>query len=391
MSERALAPDGGPESAGRYSRHRRIDGFDQDRVRALAVAVIGAGAIGNEVVKTLVLLGVGRIAVFDFDTVEIHNLTRSIFLRESDVGQGKAAAVVRRAAEVDPNVRVEAIDGDFRDTLGLAALARFDALVACVDSFEARIRANQLALLAGVDFVSAAIDARSVSVESFPRRRGGCGCYECTLPASAYQRMAERYSCGWLRRRGLAERIVPTTAITAGIAGALVAEAVLRLPDATGATRTFVDTRAGTARRDALARRADCPGCAGLIPPPPRRAARGRWREVLAALADSAGNIPAEGPVAIRLQDPVITAWRCRACGSLDGAAAIVGRRACDFDDGITRCPACGAAAAEVEIRDRFSADELGRWPAPDLPVAFLLAMLPGGTVCIDLQEDCDE
>ena len=60
----------------RYARHALIDWFDQDRLRAARIAVIGAGAVGNEVVKNLALLGVGAIEIFDFDRIERHNLTR---------------------------------------------------------------------------------------------------------------------------------------------------------------------------------------------------------------------------------------------------------------------------------------------------------------------------
>ncbi|MGB7989115.1 MAG: ThiF family adenylyltransferase, partial [Candidatus Methylophosphatis roskildensis] len=65
----------------RYSRHRAIAGFSQERLLAMRVAVFGAGAIGNEVVKNFCLLGIGSIDLYDFDTVELHNLTRSILLR----------------------------------------------------------------------------------------------------------------------------------------------------------------------------------------------------------------------------------------------------------------------------------------------------------------------
>ena len=51
----------------RYARHALIDWFSQDTLRAARIAVIGAGAVGNEVVKNLALLGVGHIDVFDFD------------------------------------------------------------------------------------------------------------------------------------------------------------------------------------------------------------------------------------------------------------------------------------------------------------------------------------
>ena len=82
----------------RYARHSIIDWFSQDKVHNSKVAVIGAGAVGNEVVKNLALLGVGEIHIYDYDKIEIHNLTRSIFFRETDVGaeKSKSSLSVRR-------------------------------------------------------------------------------------------------------------------------------------------------------------------------------------------------------------------------------------------------------------------------------------------------------
>ena len=41
----------------RYHRHSLIDWFDQDTVSGSHMAVVGVGAVGNEIVKSLVLLG----------------------------------------------------------------------------------------------------------------------------------------------------------------------------------------------------------------------------------------------------------------------------------------------------------------------------------------------
>ena len=82
-----------PRRTQRYRRHDLIDWFSQEQVSAARVAVIGAGAVGNEVIKNLALLGCGTIDVFDFDVVELHNLTRGVLLRESDAGRNKAEAV----------------------------------------------------------------------------------------------------------------------------------------------------------------------------------------------------------------------------------------------------------------------------------------------------------
>ncbi len=194
----------------RYVRQQALEGLAAERLAGLHVVVVGAGAIGNEVVKNLALMGVGRIDVCDFDNVELHNLTRSIFLREADVGGPRPRPwpnALRRSIRTSASAPIV---GDAWRTLTLSALAQCDALVAAVDSLEARMKLSQLALIAGVDLVNAGIDGRFATVETFPHgREEASACYECHLPESAYRKVAERYSCGWLRRALVAEATVP--------------------------------------------------------------------------------------------------------------------------------------------------------------------------------------
>ena len=67
-----------------------ISWWDREVVENARVLVVGAGALGNEVIKNLVLMGVGHIYVIDFDTIEAANLSRSPLFRESDAGRNKA-------------------------------------------------------------------------------------------------------------------------------------------------------------------------------------------------------------------------------------------------------------------------------------------------------------
>ena len=58
--------------------------FKQQKVSTAHVMVVGCGALGNEVLKNLVLLGVEHIVIVDFDVVEMGNLSRSVLFSKAD-------------------------------------------------------------------------------------------------------------------------------------------------------------------------------------------------------------------------------------------------------------------------------------------------------------------
>lgn len=369
----------------RYARHRAIEGFSQQALQASRFAVVGAGAIGNEVVKNLCLLGVGAVDIYDFDTVELHNLTRSVLLREADVGRSKAASVAGRAAELDPAVEVDAIDGDVWHTLGFSALSAYRCVIGALDNFEARVRLNLLCWIAGVDWINAAIDSRYVTVESFPfAQRDGVAeppaCYECGLPPSVYQRIAERYSCGGLQRAAARQRIVPTTAITASMAGAQAVNRALRIGPV--AERWLFDSHGGSATVARLSPAPDCPGCGDH----PRHARIVKLFAGTAFAVDEAAR--AAGAQSVRLSDPLIWQCDCANCGATEATRAVELQAAGRVSDTITFCTTCASDAIRVQIRDEFEPGELTERFAAQaaahvaVPARFAIA----GDTCLDLQ-----
>ncbi len=207
----------------KFARISAINGYDRDFISSIKIIVIGAGAIGNEIVKNLALFGVKEILIFDFDKIEIHNLTRSIFFREEDIGRFKAETVAKRASTVSPETNIIAINENFWDYLTFEMLSQYSAVICAVDNFEARIRLNTLCSFSKKLFINTGIDHTFGAVEAFPfdqNINNTVACYECGIPSSVYLRMSERYSCGWIRKKYLKEKVIPTTTITSSITSA---------------------------------------------------------------------------------------------------------------------------------------------------------------------------
>ena len=74
----------------RYNAFTFISWWRQEVLQQAKIAVLGAGAVGNEVIKNLALMGIGQLFIADFDTIERANLSRSVLFRQRDEGQRKA-------------------------------------------------------------------------------------------------------------------------------------------------------------------------------------------------------------------------------------------------------------------------------------------------------------
>src|SRR5499427_5935136 len=101
-----------PPQEDRFSRLRLIGWWDQEKLGAAKVLVVGAGALGNEILKNLALLGFANIVVVDLDSIETSNLSRSILYRASDVGRRKADVAAEGVRDILPGANVHPITGD---------------------------------------------------------------------------------------------------------------------------------------------------------------------------------------------------------------------------------------------------------------------------------------
>jgi adenylyltransferase/sulfurtransferase len=211
---------------GRFARFESIKWWKQERLRAARVLVVGAGALGNEVIKNLALLGVGNLVIADMDRIEKSNLSRSVLFRQSDEGSHKAMAAAEAARAIYPDLRVRGVVGNVLAELGLGWFRWAEVVVGALDNREARVFVNSACAQVGRPWIDGGIEVLNGIVRGFFAPETAC--YECTMGQKDWDILAKRRSCALLARQAFAEGGTATTPTTASVIGAIQAQEVVK-------------------------------------------------------------------------------------------------------------------------------------------------------------------
>ncbi len=212
---------------GRFARFELIGWWDQERLSRSRVVVIGAGAIGNELVKNLALLGIGNLFIADLDRIEHSNLSRSVLFRESDCGEPKAEVAARQARELYPQMNTASFVGNIVHDLGLGIYRWADVILGGLDNREARVAINSAAARTAKTWIDGAIERLDGVARVFDPATGPC--YECTMSEIDWKMLDARRSCALLTRDEMEEGKVPTTPTTSSVIAGIQAQEAVKL------------------------------------------------------------------------------------------------------------------------------------------------------------------
>ncbi|HIF30203.1 MAG TPA: ThiF family adenylyltransferase [Planctomycetes bacterium] len=211
----------------RYSRLRLIAWWDQDKLAQAHVMVVGAGALGNEVLKNLALMGIGRITVVDFDTIEDSNLSRSVLFRPSDRGRSKVAVAAEFLTRLNPDCQVIPEHANIITEIGLGRFSDVDLVIGCLDNREARLWVNRCCWKTTTPWIDGGIQEINGVVKVFVPPDSAC--YECAMTENDYRLINLRYSCPLLRQEDLLAGKVPTAPTISSIIGGMQVQEALKL------------------------------------------------------------------------------------------------------------------------------------------------------------------
>lgn len=141
-----------PENS-RYDSQIAVFGKDmQQKLLDLNYFIIGAGAIGCEMLKNWALMGVGcgpkgHIHVTDMDRIEKSNLSRQFLFRNTDINQFKSSTAAKAAQGMNPDFNVtayqEKVAPDTEYLFGDDFYDKLSGVCTALDNVEARLYVDQ--------------------------------------------------------------------------------------------------------------------------------------------------------------------------------------------------------------------------------------------------------
>lgn len=140
--------------------------------------MVGAGGIGCELLKNLVLTGFGEIHIIDLDTIDLSNLNRQFLFRHEHIKKSKALVAKETAGKFNPNVKIEAYHGNIKDAqFNVDWFAQFTLVFNALDNLDARRHVNRMCLAADVPLIESGTTGFNGQVQVI--RKGKTECYDC--------------------------------------------------------------------------------------------------------------------------------------------------------------------------------------------------------------------
>ncbi|XP_018404446.1 PREDICTED: ubiquitin-like modifier-activating enzyme 5 [Cyphomyrmex costatus] len=188
-----------------------------EKIRELTIAIVGIGGVGSVTAEMLTRCGIGKLILFDYDSVELANMNR-LFFQPYQAGQSKVEAAANTLRYINPDVEIEIHNynittvnhfQDFMNTIKYSSLQNgsVDLILSCVDNFEARMAINTACNELNQKWFESGVSENAVSGHIQFIIPGETACFACAPPLIVASSIDEKT----LKREGVCAASLPTT------------------------------------------------------------------------------------------------------------------------------------------------------------------------------------
>lgn len=170
-------------ASSRYNRQiilPEIGETGQYKLLKSKVLVIGAGGLGAAILPYLTAAGVGEIGIVDDDVVELSNLQRQVIYKNLSVGKYKVEEAKAMLAELNPDVKVNAVAEKLSGKNAISLFEKYDIVVDATDNLQIKYLINDACLITNKPMVYGSIFRFQGQVSVFNYQNGPT--YRCLYP-----------------------------------------------------------------------------------------------------------------------------------------------------------------------------------------------------------------
>ncbi|KAF8315386.1 hypothetical protein DL93DRAFT_2148917 [Clavulina sp. PMI_390] len=155
-----------------------IIGQDYESIVSSRILIVGAGGIGSELVKNMVMTGFCDVTLVDLDTIDLSNLNRQFLFRKGDVKQSKSLVAARAVTKFNPDSSVNPIHGNVKEArFDVTWFGGFRLVLNALDNLDARRHVNRMCVAAGVPLIESGTAGYLGQVQ--PIMKGLTECFDC--------------------------------------------------------------------------------------------------------------------------------------------------------------------------------------------------------------------
>ncbi|KAG4302294.1 hypothetical protein PCK1_001566 [Pneumocystis canis] len=142
------------------------------------VLLVGAGGIGCELLKNLLLSGFKEIHIVDLDLIDLSNLNRQFLFQKKHIKKPKALVAKESAQKFNPRAKLEAYHSDIKDPkFNVFWFKKFTLVFNALDNLDTRRHVNKMCLTADVPLIESGTAGFRGQVQVIIK--GKTECYDC--------------------------------------------------------------------------------------------------------------------------------------------------------------------------------------------------------------------
>mmetsp|Transcript_4853 Transcript_4853/g.4052 ORF Transcript_4853/g.4052 Transcript_4853/m.4052 type:complete len:369 (+) Transcript_4853:64-1170(+) len=201
-----------------------------EKIRDYSVLIVGVGGVGSVVAEMLTRCGIGKLILYDYDSVEIANMNR-LFFTPHQVGMSKTEAAKETLQSINPKVEIETYNTNIttndnyeqmmdRMKHGSLTKGKIDLVLSCVDNYAARMAINSACNELSQIWMESGVSEDAVSGHIQLIIPGETACFACAKPLAVVEDNEHK-----IKREGVCAASLPTTM---GITAGFLAQATLK-------------------------------------------------------------------------------------------------------------------------------------------------------------------